>query len=72
MSSKVLKILIALEGGEWFSPMELAKRTNYTVVEIGVHLKVLRRLDFVEKKPRTTINGERIPPAYKSKIKKID
>jgi len=72
MSIKPLKILIALDCDQWLSCVELSKKTNYSIVEIGAHLKVLRRLKMVEMKPRTTIKGEKIPPSYKSNIKILD
>ncbi len=72
MSIKPLKILIALDGKSWLSSIEIAKITNYSIVEVGCHLKTLRRLKLVEMKPRTTIKGEKIPPSYKSNLKKLE
>ena len=72
MSSKALKILIALDSETYLSAMELSRITNYGIVEIGAHLRTLRRLDMVEMKPRTSRRGETIPPSYKSKLKKIN
>lgn len=71
VSSKALKILIALDCETWLSAMEISRITNYGIVEIGAHLRTLRRLDMVEMKPRTSRRGETIPPSYKSKLKKI-